>query len=261
MPVSYSDILVSRLAKARRVAVLTGAGVSAESGIATFRDPGGIWARFKPEELANVEAFLGNPDLVQSWYAERRRIAAEARPNPGHEALAKLESLITEFTLVTQNVDGLHARAGSENIIELHGNITRSYCIDCKLPFTEMDASAGKESAEEDQKRPLTCTSCNGLIRPDVVWFGEMLPEHAIEKAFQAARRANVVLSIGTSAVVYPAADVPLVARDNGAYVAEINIETSAIGHLLNETVLGSSGTVLPALVESVMAEKRMIAE
>ena len=252
MPAPFSDTLVSRLARARRVAVLTGAGVSAESGIATFRDVGGMWTKFKPEELANVNAFLSNPELVQGWYAERRRIATEAEPNQGHIALARLEEMIPDFTLVTQNVDGLHARAGSKNIIELHGNITRNYCIDCNLPFDE--------DVKTEQDGRLTC-ACDGLIRPDVVWFGEMLPAGAIEEAFRVAQRADVVLSIGTSAVVYPAADVPLVARDNGAYVAEINIETSAIGHLLNETVLGPSGTVLPSLIEAVEAEKRTVAE
>ena len=251
MSVPYSDTLVSRLARARRVVVLTGAGVSAESGIATFRDVGGIWTKFKPEELANVNAFLNNPELVQGWYAERRRIATEAKPNQGHIALVQLEEIIPDFTLVTQNVDGLHERAGSKNIIELHGNITRSYCIECKLPF---DDSASVEGGSR-----LTCRSCNGLIRPDVVWFGEMLPQDAITEAFRVAQIADVVLSIGTSAMVYPAADVPLIGRDNGAYVAEINIEMSAIGHILNETVLGPSGTVLPSLIAAVKAEKQTI--
>lgn len=244
--VPFTDTLVERLARAKRIGVLTGAGISAESGIATFRDVGGMWEKFRPEELANVNAFLSNPDLVQRWYQERRRIANEAEPNAGHLALVDLEGMVSEFTLVTQNVDNLHARAGSENILELHGNITRNYCIEC-------GALAPSDFAVVEQA-PVTCTTCSGLIRPDVVWFGEMLPEGAIERAFDAARRADVFLSIGTSAVVYPAADVPLVARDNGAYVAEINIEKSAIGHMLNETVLGSSGTVLPALIAAVKA-------
>lgn len=246
---AYSEMLVDRLARAQRVGVLTGAGISAESGIPTFRDIGGIWSEFKPEELANVHAFLKNPDLVQRWYKERRTIAKEAQPNAGHTALVELASLVPEFVLITQNVDGLHARAGSENIIELHGNITRNYCIDCTQPAEDTDGlEAGK---------PLKCAACDGLVRPDVVWFGEMLPEEAISAAFQFAKRADVMLSIGTSAVVYPAADIPLIARDHGAYVAEINIESSAIGHLLNETVLGPSGTVLPSLVESVSHNKR----
>jgi NAD-dependent deacetylase len=123
--------LISRLARARRVVVLTGAGISAESGVPTFRDPGGLWQKFKPEELANVEAFLRNPELVQGWYRHRRAIVRDVHPNPGHDALARLQEMVPEFTLVTQNVDNLHQRAGSRDVIELHGNITRSYCIDC----------------------------------------------------------------------------------------------------------------------------------
>ena len=239
----FSDVLAKRLARARRVAVLTGAGVSAESGIATFRDADGLWSRFKPEELANVRAFLENPDLVQSWYRERRRIAREAQPNPGHTALTRLETLVDDFTLITQNVDSLHERAGSRNILELHGNITRSYCIDCRRE---------PEAPDLVEERLATCKACGGLIRPDVVWFGEILPERTIEAAYQAAKRADVFLSVGTSAVVYPAADIPRIAGHHGAYVAEINIEPSAIADMIDETVLGSSGTVLPRLVEAV---------
>ncbi len=253
LEVPFSETLVQRLAVARRVAVLTGAGISAESGIPTFREIGGIWEKFRPEELANVDAFLKNPDLVQRWYRERRRIASAASPNAGHRALVSLEEIVPEFTLITQNVDDLHTRAGSKNIIELHGNVTRNYCIDCNKPAREA------ELAPED--KIFACSACGGLIRPDVVWFGEMLPPRAIEEAFLVARRADVFLSIGTSAVVHPAADIPLVARDNGAYVAEINIESSAIGHLINETVLGPSGTVLSSLLESVLDTRRAAAE
>ncbi len=246
----FSNELVDRLARAQRVAVLTGSGISAESGIATFRDPGGLWQQFKPEELANVRAFLGNPHLVQAWYTHRRSVAMEKAPNPGHEALVQLETLIPGFLLITQNVDNLHQRAGSTNVTELHGNITHSYCIDC-----------GK-TANEQEMEPIAsgtaarCTACNGYIRPDVVWFGEMLPEGAIAQAQAAAHRAEVFLSIGTSAVVYPAAGIPLVAREYGAYVAEINIEASAIAGYLDEVVLGKAGEVLPELVAAVK-EKR----
>ena len=244
----YSDVLLHRLAKARRVAVMTGAGVSAESGIATFRDAGGVWTRFKPEELGTMEAFLGNPGFVQSWYLERKRGAESASPNEGHLALAAMEEIWEDFTLITQNVDNLHFRAGNRNVIELHGNITRSYCLDCRRTVQDEDPF---EPSEDD---PATCTACNGLLRPDVVWFGEILPADALEKAFQAACRADVFLSIGTSSVVYPAADIPVESGDYGAYVAEINIEASAIADRIDETVLGASGTVLPHLVESIRA-------
>jgi NAD-dependent deacetylase len=224
------------------VAVLTGAGISAESGIPTFRDPGGLWDRFRPEELANVHAFLRNPELVQRWYEHRRRAARETEPNPGHFALVELESIVPDFTLITQNVDNLHRRAGSRNMVELHGNIMRSYCMDCERE-ADLDGLAGGAAV---------CNACGGLIRPDVVWFGEMLPEAAVERAVAAAGRADVFLSIGTSAVVYPAAGLPLQARDAGAYVAEINIERSAIARELDEVMIGKSGEILPELVAAL---------
>ncbi len=246
----YSDTLVQRLAQARRVLVFTGAGISAESGIPTFRDAqNGLWEKFKPEELASVDAFLRNPDLVQRWYAMRRDIVTKAKPNPGHLALVTLEDMVDEFMLVTQNVDNLHNEAGSQNVVELHGNLTRNYCMECNDPVDDIPAiEVGK---------PLGCTTCDGFIRPDVVWFGEMLPEKALDDAFNMAMRADVVLSVGTSAVVYPAANIPLVARDSGAYVAEINISESDIAHILNETVLGPSGTVLPSLVAAVQERRQ----
>lgn len=243
---AFSETLVEKLARAERVAVLTGAGISAESGVPTFRDPGGLWQKFRPEELANIDAFLRNPTLVQSWYAHRRKIVEDVAPNPGHDALAALERLVPEFLLATQNVDGLHQRAGSERVVELHGAITRSYCVDCGEPAGDGDLGAIERGLEA------RCADCGGLLRPDVTWFGEMLPGGAMEAAAEAAATADVFLSVGTSAVVYPAAGLPLVAKDSGAYVAEVNVERSAIAHALDEVVLGRAGEVLPALVEAV---------
>ena len=245
----FSDTLVRRLRDARSVAVLTGAGISAESGVPTFRDPEGLWQRFSPQELANVEAFLANPELVQGWYAHRRAVVEEVQPNAGHRALAALERWVTarggDFLLATQNVDGLHARAGSEHLVELHGSLLRSHCIDC-----------GTEAIDTaDGHGPLTCEACGGLVRPDVVWFGEMLPEDAFGEAEQAAAMADVYLSVGTSAVVYPAAGLPQLARQVGAYVAEINPTPSDIAPLLNEVVQGKAGEVLPLLVASLRGE------
>lgn len=243
----FSETLVRRLRQARRVAVLTGAGISAESGVPTFRDPDGLWQRFRPEELANVEAFLANPTLVQGWYAHRRQVIEEVQPNAGHEALAALERWVVgrggEFLLATQNVDGLHERAGSERLVELHGSLRRSSCLDCH-------AEAPGPSA--DERGPVTCAACGGLVRPDVVWFGEMLPEEAIARATQAAALADVYLSVGTSAVVYPAAGLPQLARQSGAYVAEVNPEPSDIAWRLDEQVRGTAGAVLPDLVLAV---------
>ncbi|HLA64781.1 MAG TPA: NAD-dependent deacylase [Rhodothermales bacterium] len=246
----FSDTLVEALARARRVAVLTGAGISAESGVPTFRDPDGLWERFRPEELANVEAFLANPVLVQGWYAHRREVVERCAPNPGHVALAELERLVVgrggTFLLATQNVDGLHLQAGSERVVELHGSLRRTYCAACGREANEQELAAveGGEAAH--------CPACGGLLRPDVVWFGEMLPEDALAAATHAAEEAEVYLSVGTSGVVYPAAGLPLIARTRGAYVAEVNPERSDLAARLDEHVAGRAGVVLPALVARV---------
>lgn len=246
----FSNILVERLATAKRVAVLTGAGISAESGVPTFRDPDGLWQQFRPEELANVGAFLNNPALVQGWYAHRRTVVERVQPNAGHVALAELERMVIErggdFLLATQNVDGLHARAGSEKIIELHGSLTRSFCIDCERPASEAELAAIESGTVA------VCPTCDGLLRPDVVWFGETLPEGAMEAAAEAAATCEVFLSVGTSAVVYPAAGLPLIARECGAYVAEINPQRSDIASRLNEHVGGRAGEALPLLLQAV---------
>ncbi len=232
--------------QARHVAVLTGAGVSAESGVPTFRDPGGLWERFRPEDLASVEAFLRNPQLVQAWYAYRRKLIEQVEPNPAHVALAELEQMIPDFTLITQNVDRLHQRAGSQKVVELHGNILRNYCMECGREATS------EELAAIEKGLPARCKVCGGLIRPDVVWFGEPLPVEALEEARRAAERAEVFLSVGTSGVVYPAAELPLLAREAGVYVAEINLQRTALSPYVDETILGKAGEILPQLVEAV---------
>lgn len=238
--------LVERLAGADSVAVLTGAGISAESGIPTFRDEDGLWQQYDPSELATMEAFLSQPDVVQDWYAHRRAILEETDPNDGHRALARLEAMVPSFTCITQNVDNLHQEAGTEHVIELHGNIRRNYCVDCEQEASE----SVLERLEEGE--PARCPDCGGLIRPDVVWFGEALPREAMEAAQAAARSADVFLSVGTSAVVYPAARYPEMARAGGAYVAEINPEVTGVTDEVNESIRGPAGEVLPALVEAV---------
>lgn len=247
---AFSDTLVDRLVQAQYVTVLTGAGASAESGIPTFRDPDGLWERFEPQELANVRAFLENPELVQGWYAHRQQIASDAAPNSAHEALAVLEQHVDAFALVTQNVDNLHQRAGSQQVIELHGNITRTYCIDCERPATgdELEALAEGEPAQ--------CPECGGYIRPDVVWFGEMLPQQALQQAQKAATQADVFLSVGTSAIVQPAAGLPLTAKQHGAYLVEVNVDETAITDYADEVLRGKAGVVLPPLVKAVAAHR-----
>jgi NAD-dependent deacetylase len=236
--------LIEALRSARYVVVLTGAGVSAESRIPTFRDAQtGLWAKYSPEELATPQAFRRNPKLVWEWYAWRRELVTQAKPNPGHLALAELEQCVPKFTLITQNVDGLHQRAGNRNVIELHGNINRTKCfdeggiIDSWLPTTEL---------------PPRCPRCGGLLRPDVVWFGESLPQEALVVAFMAAEQCDLFLSIGTSALVQPAASLPLVALEQGTVVVEINPDTTPLTPRVTHALRGPAGQVLPALVKTL---------
>lgn len=238
----FSQRLISKLRHAKSVAVLTGAGISAESGVPTFRGEEGIWKKFKPEELANFDAFIRNPDLVWEWYKHRKRIIATIQPNPGHYALAEMERHHEDFSIVTQNIDNLHRRAGSRKVYELHGNIERNYCVDCGKRFTN-DEIMRQENAPR-------CTACNGLVRPDVVWFGELLPVDQWDLSVAVAERSEVFFSIGTSAIVYPAASLPTVAKRAGAYVVEINVEPTEISYRIDETIVGKSGEVLPQLVE-----------
>ena len=237
------ESLIAALRDARRVAVLTGAGVSAESGVPTFRDARtGVWARYDPHELATPEAFQRNPKLVWEWYAWRRERVGGVEPNPGHVALAELEFLVPELTLVTQNVDGLHRRAGSRRVLELHGDITRVKCFDC-------DAQA---SSWADEPVPPRCALCGGPLRPDVVWFGETLPARELEQAMEAARLADVFLCVGTSSLVYPAAALPQLALDSGATVVEINPEATPLSPAARHVLRGPAGVVLPDLLEAL---------
>jgi NAD-dependent deacetylase len=240
--------LVARLRAARAIAALTGAGVSAESGVPTFRDAQtGLWSKFDPRELATPSAFARNPKLVWDWYAERRAKVGEAKPNPGHYALAAIESRVPRFTLITQNVDGLHQAAGSGSVVELHGNIRRVRCSrDCGVIAEWREASADE---------PPRCASCGAFLRPDVVWFEEFLPEDALAAAEAAARACDVLLVVGTSAEVYPAAGLPVTARHAGAIVVEVNPQPTSLSHDVDHVLRGPSGVMLPALVATVWPE------
>jgi NAD-dependent deacetylase len=229
------------LSAARRVAVLTGAGISAESGIPTFRDAmTGLWSQFRPEDLATPDAFAANPKMVWEWYAWRRELVAKAAPNAGHAALAALERRTLHFALITQNVDGLHARAGSRNVIELHGNIMEDRC------FAEGRVLA---PADELPGTPPRCARCGAPVRPGVVWFGEALPAQALEDAFAEARGCDVFLSIGTSTVVEPAASLPFAALEAGAAVIEVNPARTPLSARATIVLAGAAGDVLPRLV------------
>jgi NAD-dependent deacetylase len=236
-----SDSRLRRALQSDRIAVLTGAGISAESGIPTFRGDEGLWKKFKPEELASMDAFMANPELVLEWYRFRRGKMTEARPNPGHLALARWQERVKDFCLITQNVDGLHQKAGSREINELHGNIWRDRCMDCEKRY---------EAAEVEIADALPECECGGRLRPDVVWFGEWLPPGAMESASAKAAESELFLSIGTSAVVRPAADLPMVAKRNGSYLVEINPEPTPLSGMADSTLFGAAGEILPALLE-----------
>jgi NAD-dependent deacetylase len=228
------------LAEANSVAVLTGAGISAESGVPTFRGAGGLWKNSKPEELATPEAFAKDPRLVWEWYNWRRELIAKAVPNPGHLALVEIEKRKPRFTLITQNVDGLHDRAGSGKILKLHGDIWRMRCTSCGANWP-------------DRRVPLPTLpphcACKGLARPGVVWFGEPLPEGMMKEAEHAASSAAVFLVVGTSAVVHPAASLIPYAAKSGAKVIEINTEETAATAMVHCALRGASGELLPSLL------------
>jgi NAD-dependent deacetylase len=229
---------------ARHVCVLTGAGISAESGIPTFRDAlTGLWSKFRPEELATVEAFERDPQLVWQWYEWRRDLVRQAQPNAGHRALAELARRVPSLTLVTQNVDGLHQRAGSPAVLEYHGNILRDRCM---LEQVVADRS-------DDSRHGLPrCAACGGLLRPDVVWFGEAIPREAMLLAAAAADDCDAFLSIGTSSLVYPAAGLAEVALQRRVPVIEINPNPTDLSAAADVVLQGPAGTILPLLLEQL---------
>jgi NAD-dependent deacetylase len=242
-----SQQFIDRLIEAQYVVFFTGAGISAESGIPTFRGKDGIWKKLKPEELANFDAFLKNPEMVWEWYSHRKRVIHESQPNPGHIAIAGMQDLFANVAVITQNIDNLHRRAGSKTVYELHGNIERNYCIQCKTYYNEELPLEGKIPR---------CTKCGGLVRPDVVWFGEYLPQDQFMASENAARECEIFFVVGTSAVVFPAASLIYTARESGAYIVEVNIEETEISNLANESFYGEAVKVLPVIVEKLTKKK-----
>ena len=234
--------LAEALRNARHVAVLTGSGISAESGIPTFREAQtGLWERYDPQQLATPEAFAHDPELVWNWYGCRRELVGRATPNAGHLALVQLEDLVPQLTLITQNVDGLHSRAGSTEVIELHGNIMRTKC----------SAEGVIAGVYDEGETPPVCVNCGAPLRPDVVWFGEMLPAGAMESASSAARSCDLFLSVGTSSLVYPAAGLPHEALVGGATVVEVNADETPLTAYAHYVLRGRAGHGLPALAAS----------
>jgi NAD-dependent deacetylase len=229
------------------VVVLTGAGMSAESGIPTFRDAlTGHWSHFRPEELATPAAFRANPARVWDWYEERRAGVRATAPHDGHRALAALESVLQGLVVVTQNVDGFHQLAGSTDVIELHGNILRSVCSETGRVIDDVWLAAQSARPPRSPHHP------DGLARPDVVWFGESLPEDALTRAWQLAQSADVLLSIGTSALVQPAASLPMLALEQGAYVVEINPGRTPFSGQASLSICRNAGSALPALLDAL---------
>lgn len=237
---TISEALVGALRAARHICVLTGSGVSAESGVPTFREAQtGLWEKFDPQQLATPEAFLSDPALIWRWYRWRRELVARAEPNPGHLALVELARVVPKLTLITQNVDGLHQRAGSRNVTEFHGNLFADRCVAENCVITDADTSAGI---------PL-CPGCGGILRPGVVWFGEAIAAEALQAADTAASDCELFLAIGTSSLVWPAAGLAELAQQQGAKVIEINLGETPLTGSSHFVLNGKSGVVLPELL------------
>jgi NAD-dependent deacetylase len=237
------ELVAKAIARSPKVVVLTGAGISQESGVPTFRGNDGLWKNFRAEELATPQAFEKDPVLVWKWYDWRRGLIKPLKPNAGHRALVDLERKVEDFTLVTQNVDGLHKVAGSRNPVEIHGTIWRLRCVECSQTFENRDVPI---------KILPKCESCAGLLRPDVVWFGESLDERMLSKVYGCLQRAQVMLIVGTSGVVQPAASFGIVAKRGGAFVAELNRSRTPQGSLFDLSIQGKAGELLPELARRV---------
>lgn len=236
-----SDLLAV-LNKAKSIVFFSGAGISAESGIPTFRGKDGIWNKLNPEELANFNAFVRNPKLVWEWYNYRKSIIHHSQPNKGHFAIAEMEKYFENVIVITQNVDNLHRRAGSKTVYELHGNIERNFCVKCRKRY----------DVELEFKDGIPKCNCGGLIRPDVVWFGEFLPADQFQHSEKATRNCDVFFIVGTSGVVYPAASLVYTARSSGAFLVEVNIEETEASSIADLSLFGESGKILPQIVEQL---------
>ncbi len=236
--------LIEVLQDANRVAILTGAGISAESGIPTFRGEEGLWKKYRPEELATPAAFSQDPKFVWEWYDWRRGIFAQKEPNPGHKVIARWEEVFSTVSLITQNIDGLHQKAGSKNIWELHGNIWKLRCTE-EGTITENYETPLKEI-------PPLCPNCGALLRPHVVWFGESLSPTILQKSIQLSSECDVMFVIGTSAVVQPAASLPFEASEAGAKIVEINPDPTPLSLYADFSIRGKSGEILPLIDEEL---------
>ncbi len=239
----FSDSLIEEFQPSKNLVVLTGAGISAESGVPTFRGEDGLWRKHRAEELATPYAFQTNPKLIWEWYDWRRGIIAKTEPNPGHTAIAEMEQVFPHFSLITQNVDGLHRRAGNTKIIEIHGNLWQTRCV--------REGKVGEDYRVPLPEIPPKC-ECGALLRPHVVWFGESLDQEDLARSYRLIEECNLLLVVGTSAVVQPVASFPVEAKRQGAFVVEVNIDSSPISSLVNGSLLGKAGEILPALLGKI---------
>lgn len=244
----FSTRVIAAFGPAKKIVVLTGAGISAESGVPTFRGEDGLWKQYRAEELATPAAFDANPKLVWEWYDWRRGIIGKAEPNAGHLAIAAMEDLFPHCSLITQNVDGLHRRAGNTRIIEIHGNLWQVRCV-----------REGRR-VREDYRCPLPeippLCECGALLRPHVVWFGESLDQGDLGQAYRLIEECDLFLVVGTSAVVQPVASFPLMAKRGGAFVLEVNMDPTPLSSLADASIQGKAGEILPRLLEKIKGNR-----
>jgi NAD-dependent deacetylase len=243
----FSTSVITAFDPAKKIVVLTGAGISAESGVPTFRGEDGLWRRYRTEELATPAAFEANPKLVWEWYDWRRGIIGRATPNAGHLAIAEMEQIFPRFFLITQNVDGLHRRAGSTRLIEIHGNLWQVRCV--------REGQVREDLRYPLPKIPPRC-ECGALLRPHVVWFGESLDQGYLAQAYSAIEACDLLLVVGTSAVVQPVASFPFMAKQRGAIVVEVNIDPTPLSSSADASLLGKAGEILPALLKEIRGRR-----
>ena len=254
----FADTLIEKLKNSQHLVILTGAGVSAESGIATFRDAlTGLWKNHDAETLASKQGFRADPALVWGWYEWRRNQVLQAKPNPAHDAIAQLANQIPKVTLITQNVDDLHERAGSQNVLHLHGSLHQPRCLVCDKPYNLPEPVLSKDTAHvESRIDPPRCLDCDGPIRPGVVWFGEQLPVNAWKLAQEACRQCDFMLVIGTSGVVWPVADLPNLVNKKRACVVQINPTITSLNAVATYNLVGKAGEILPKLYNYLLSHR-----
>ncbi|MEI7839023.1 MAG: NAD-dependent deacylase [Methylococcaceae bacterium] len=244
--------LIEKIKTAQHLVVLTGAGVSAESGIPTFRDAlTGLWENYEAETLASENGFSADPALVWGWYEWRRNTVLQSKPNPAHETIAKLATKIPKFTLITQNVDDLHERAGNVEVLHLHGSLHTPRCFHCHAPYDLSKEITQNHQLKESRIAPSKCVLCGGDIRPGVVWFGEMLPPDVWGNSLEACEHCDLMLVVGTSGLVYPAANLPHIAHKNGATLVQVNLTINSLNGVATYNLHGKAGDILPKLYDA----------